>query len=264
MGTEFDDDTAIHPDGDGRWQATIADRWHIGAGPNGGFMASYPLKAMFDISPFPDPLTMTTHFLQRPAYAPATIEAAIVHAGKAHAYLEAKLTQEHGAVLTALAVFGTYRRSDTTLIDAKPPLATPPHEVPLIPTPEGMPFVERFRYRVPVEQYQAVWDPTPAPPLVFGWVQLADGRPLDPVAVPLFMDSFPPAVFPPLGPGLAPTIELTVHFRNRPRTPWHLAEFRTRFLTGGYMEEDGELWDEDGRLVAQSRQLARFTPAPPG
>lgn len=32
--------------------------------------------------------------------------------------------------------------------------------------------------------------------------------------------------------------------------------FTTRFITGGSLEEDGEVWDETDRLVARSRQVA--------
>jgi acyl-CoA thioesterase len=262
MATEFDHDTALTREGDA-WHATVSNRWHIGAGPNGGYMASFPLRAMLDVAPFPDPLSMTTHFLQRPAYAEATVQATVVHATRAHAFLQASMEQEHGTVLAAIAVFGTHRDSDVELVDARPPLDTPPEDSPLLPTPEGMPFVERFVYRVPADRQQAFLSPTPTPAHICGWMRLVD-RDIDTPAVPLAMDAFPPAVFAALGLGLVPTLELTVHFRRKPTTAWHLADFRTRFVMGGYLEEDGELWDEGGRLVAQSRQLARFTPAPQG
>ncbi|HVF76201.1 MAG TPA: thioesterase family protein [Acidimicrobiales bacterium] len=262
MAPEFDDDTALTRQGD-TWHANVSNRWHIGSGPNGGYMASFPLRAMLDISPFPDPLSMTSHFLQRPAYAPATLRATVVHATRGHAFLHATMEQEHGTVVTATAVFGTHRPGGPEVVDGAPPIDTAPDDCPVLPVPEGMPFVERFTYRVPAEQQAAFLSPEPAPAHVFGWVRLAD-RDIDTLALPLVMDSFPPAVFAAFGPGLAPTLELTVHFRAKPTTRWHLADFRTRFLMGGYMEEDGELWDEDGRLVAQSRQLARFTAAPQG
>ena len=42
----------------------------------------------------------------------------------------------------------------------------------------------------------------------------------------------------------------------RPTPGWLRCQFTTRFVTGGFLEEDGEIWDAEDRLVAQSRQLA--------
>ena len=52
------------------------------------------------------------------------------------------------------------------------------------------------------------------------------------------------------------TIQLTVHFRSRPQGTWAKLHVTTRHVIDGYHDEDTELWDEGGRLIAQSRQLA--------
>ena len=91
---------------------------------------------------------------------------------------------------------------------------------------------------------------------VQGWVRFADGREPDVAALPLFADAFPPAVFAHVPSSWVPTVELTVHVRGRPAPGWLIGSFRTRYLVDGYLEEDGELWDSTGRLVALSRQLA--------
>ena len=39
---------------------------------------------------------------------------------------------------------------------------------------------------------------------------------------------------------------------------WLACRVATRFVIGGYHEEDFEIWDSTGALVAQSRQLARL------
>jgi hypothetical protein len=97
-------------------------------------------------------------------------------------------------------------------------------------------------------------------PEVTGWTRFSDGRPPDVRSLPLFADAFPPPVFE-LGPaGWVPTIELTVHVRARPEPGWLRARFATHVLVDGYLSEDGELWDEAGTLVAQSRQLAMLLP----
>lgn len=98
--------------------------------------------------------------------------------------------------------------------------------------------------------------------VVGGWTSLND-RDLDALAVPLFADCWPPPIFTRRGPGLVPTIELTVHFRNNPEPGWVWCQFESRVLAGGYVEEDGELWSERGNIIAMSRQISRFTAATP-
>jgi acyl-CoA thioesterase len=47
-----------------------------------------------------------------------------------------------------------------------------------------------------------------------------------------------------------------VNVRRRPAPGWIQAQFQTRDMADGRMIEDGLLWDSQGHLIAQSRQLA--------
>jgi Thioesterase-like superfamily len=91
---------------------------------------------------------------------------------------------------------------------------------------------------------------------VAGWFAFADGRPIDTLALLLVCDALPPAVFNlAVAPGCVPTIEYTVHVRGVPAAGPVRCVFRSRVVQGGLLEEDGEVWDSTGRLVAMSRQL---------
>jgi hypothetical protein len=57
--------------------------------------------------------------------------------------------------------------------------------------------------------------------------------------------------------GWAPTVELTWHMRAVPTPGWLAVHGRARLVSDGWFDEEVEVWDSAGRLVAQSRQIAR-------
>lgn len=73
-------------------------------------------------------------------------------------------------------------------------------------------------------------------------------------------DITPPAVWNVLGrKGWVPTVELTAHVRARPASGPLSIEVGTHHVQDGFLEEDALVRDARGRLVVQSRQLARWT-----
>ncbi len=82
----------------------------------------------------------------------------------------------------------------------------------------------------------------------------------------------PPAVFTKLAErSPVPTIDLTIHSHEAPPAlpGWCLVRFRTRHLGGGFLDEDGEIWSEDGRcwrspdssVFSSRRRRTRRAPA---
>jgi acyl-CoA thioesterase len=266
----FDEDIATEAIGDGHWRTAISPRWNIGDKPNGGYVLACVVEALRRTAGAdkPDPLTMTAHYLRPTSIEPADIHTEVVRVGRRHAHVEGRLVQGTERV-RVIAAFGDLDGAGAghdlpTLVRGGPP-DLPPPEACLGRTPppsdDGAPsimrmFETRFAPGTPWLRGERS-----ANTVITGWIRFADGRDADVVALPLLADSFPPAVFA-LGPaGWVPTVELTVHVRARPAPGWLRCRFETRFLTGGYLEEDGEIWDDDGHLVAQSRQLAMLLPA---
>ena len=91
-------------------------------------------------------------------------------------------------------------------------------------------------------------------PVAEFYMRFRDGREPDMAALPLFVDAAAPVVLEVAG--LSTTVQLTVHLRARPAPGWLACRAVTRYVAGGYHEEDFEIWDSAGTLVAQSRQLA--------
>jgi hypothetical protein len=96
-----------------------------------------------------------------------------------------------------------------------------------------------------------------------GWVRFSDGRAADPLALLQVVDALPPTSFDLGLASWAPTVELTVYPRGVPAPGWLACIVRGQLWQGGWFDEEAEVWDSAGRLVAQSRQLAGARPAAP-
>ncbi|HEX9540050.1 MAG TPA: hypothetical protein VGA04_17970, partial [Streptosporangiaceae bacterium] len=58
--------------------------------------------------------------------------------------------------------------------------------------------------------------------------------------------------------GWSPTVELTWYMRAVPAAGVLRVAARCRHVSSGWFDEESEVWDSAGRLVAQSRQIARI------
>jgi hypothetical protein len=99
-------------------------------------------------------------------------------------------------------------------------------------------------------------------PEMFGYVSLREPREPDALMLAVAVDALPPVVFGLGATGWSPTVELTWHMRGVPEAGPLAVATRCRHVSGGWFDEEAEVWDAGGRLVAQSRQLARVGRGP--
>lgn len=250
------------PDGQAGFSGQVQPVWNIGTHPNGGYLLAMMTRALALRAPAqPDALSITAHYL-RPGQAglPCRIDTQLLRSGRTLSTWRASLLQEGSARLELLAAMG--RLEDAA--SAPPPRLAMP--VPQMPPPEDCPgrSASAQGIELPILQRLDVrLHPDDAAPgaarraQMRGWVRFTDGRAPDALACVLLADAFPPAIFGLLGMvGWVPTIELTVHVRRRPAPGWMLGQFWSQDLSEGRVIEDGALWDSQGQLVVQSRQLA--------
>jgi Thioesterase-like superfamily len=99
-------------------------------------------------------------------------------------------------------------------------------------------------------------------PEMLGYITLHEPRDPDALLLAVAVDALPPVVFGLGATGWAPTAELTWHMRGVPQPGPLAVATRSRHVSGGWFDEEAEVWDAAGRLVAQSRQLARVGRGP--
>jgi acyl-coenzyme A thioesterase PaaI-like protein len=255
---EFDSDARLERRDETTWLANLTDRWNIGTVPNGGYLIALAARAMSAACSHPDPLSVTGHYLRPAQPGPAELRVDVFKQGGTFDHAQVSIVQDGVERCRFFGAYGSLARIEGPSWRE----ATPVH----VPPPEQC---ERLRTGVVInERHEALFDPactgwlrgaTGGPSEFRGWIDHADGRPLDASSLLLFADGLPPPVFNRTGMrGWVPTVELTVHLRGQPAPGRMRFRFRSRYVTRGLLESDGELWDSGGELVALSRQLARL------
>lgn len=257
----FADATAVSAD-DQRYEAEIHEGWDIVGNANGGYLLALAARAMADAAERPHPISITAHYLSPGKPGPVTIDTERVKTGRMLTTQRGTLRSADKTLIELLGTFGDISSIEgPERVDARPPDLPPPDEcVTNKHDPElGFPpaIMDRIDMRLHPDDANFMKGTPSGDPLVRGWLRLPANEPIDAFALLMATDAFPPTVFNAKLPvAWTPTVELTAHIRAIPQPGWLRCRFSTRFISGGMLEEDGELWDESGRLVAQSRQLA--------
>jgi acyl-CoA thioesterase len=263
--THFDAATAVSRTEDGGLVAELDGGWNVGPGIlNGGYLLAVTARAAAVESPHPHPVALSASYLRATGPGQVSLGVTWGPSGRTLAHSHVVMADSSGPTLSVQA-------TTATLGDAVPTYALGPPEI--VPPEECLANhadIDLGGNPVPSvglrDFVETRLDPTTAgwavgrpsgEPVMRGWVRLVDGRPADPFALALFADVLPPTSWALGMMGWAPTVQLQVLVRALPAPGWCLVEARASEVADGWLDEDYRIWDSTGRLVAQSRQLAR-------
>ena len=266
----FDRATAVTRTEGGGLVAELDPGWDVGGGIlNGGYLLAVAARAALAESPHPHPVAVSASYLRAPAAGPATLTVAPGPAGRTLAHSVVTLADGGGPALVVnvtTATLGTAAPEFTEPVPAAPPVeecVSVAEHRELAPPGVQVPGLS-LRVDTRLDPATAGWafGRPSRTPYLRAWMRFADGREPDPLALLTFADALPPTSFALGDLGWAPTVQLQVLVRALPAPGWCLVEARSSEIAGGWVDEDYRIWDATGRLVAQSRQLAR-SPRPP-
>lgn len=257
----FDEDTASGALTDSKdRRARVTANWSINGLPNGGYLMALLANAMGQQSTKKTMAIVTANYMARCSPGEAIIRLEQIASSLQFERFQASLLQEGKERIRAWGTF-VDEKMECVLdrCETGPPEVAPRDQCISIPQMPNFTFFDQVEARLDPAGAGWMFGTLVKRSEHKGWFRFKEGRPHDCISLLLAADAFPPPVY--ASQGLAawvPTIELSVNLRRMPASQWLKCVFRTRFITCGLLEEDGEVWDETGQLVAISRQIAQY------
>lgn len=273
---EFDRATAVQAVGEDRFVCDLDPGWTVGPKPNGGYLLAVAARAASEAlaargNGHRDPLASTAHYLRAPDPGPAELHTDVLRQGRRASQVRAVISQGGKVCVDVAVTVGTLpEQPPAPWWSGLTPVALPPIEAcaPIPAHREGMAFTVAIMDRVDLRMDPAVLGFASGAPggggEVRGWISLADGRPVDPLALLFLVDALPPATFELAATGWVPTLSLSAYVRARPAPgPLRISQ-RAQLVADDRVDEVCEVWDSSDRLVAQATQLAGIRIDPGG
>ena len=254
--SQLHDDTTLDDRGAGAFGIELSDRWMVPSGPNGGYLSAVLLRAAMVAAEGLTPRALHVHFLSGLPVGPGMIKTGVLRAGRSVTTVDVNLTAGERTIV-ARASFGPTREG-VEFVDVRPPSAPAPETLATEDWPDDDEFSCHRRYDMRfVDGGPERFDHDRAEAL--GWLRTVDATPVDHLVLTALADSWPPPISRRRSSGVgAPTMDLTIHFRDPLRQPiddFVLIHSRTRTASDGFADLDTDVWSRDGRLLATARQL---------
>ncbi|HZB71428.1 MAG TPA: thioesterase family protein [Acidimicrobiales bacterium] len=273
-------DTAVEPQGDGRFTAVLSQDWEIW-GPMGGYVAACALRAAGESVDHPRPVAFSCHYLGVARFAPVDLRVEVQRQGRTATSLRVEVTQEGRPILDAMvwsaAEVEGLEHDETTPPDVPGPDELPSIEELLPDDAPGPPFPFWSNLDAKPLHFEAQWPPDgprpatwqqwlrfrPTPTFEHPWVDAA--RSVILVDLPSWPSAHRPHAWrqPPF---MAPTLDLNVAF-HRPAggREWLLCDGAAPLSTEGLFGWGARVWSEGGTLHASGggQCLYRRLPAAP-
>ena len=228
----------------------------------GGYAHALVLTAMRDAldDPAMAPASMSMHFIRPFLTGAFRCEVDVVRRGRTMANVAARAYSQGTLAGQAIAAFGRRREIGSFLAAPAPPeLAQPVRagEAPIDPQ-MGIPNHRHFDFWPRVGSFP---ERRADGNRVGGWLRMRDEPVVDENVLVMCNDTWPPVAYHLWNPGhVAVSADITTQFRGvlpariAPGEPVFV-QLRTAAASGGFVEEDTEVWTAAGELLCQGRQM---------
>jgi len=248
---------------------TPDSKYFVGNTPHGGYLLAVMNKALSKVLPHPSAINSNVYYLDRTEPKPAELHVEVIRTSRGSSMGQVRLMQNGKltCLFSALCSDFQYMKGHSGLETPLPEImnSVPENQFKVMnyenfkagSTPS---FIQQLEMSVHPDH--AWWDRDismdVAEARCSAFLELKGGA-ADTFVLSYLADILPPVVQNKYGSlGWVPTLTLTCNIRQLPKTNRLFIDGLAKDISNGYFEQDCNIWDMDGNLVATSRQLAKI------